>query len=99
MYIRVVVEQGIQRAALAVPQQAVQRDSGGRALIYVVGADDTVGFRDVRLDRVVGEMFVVAEGIEAGERVVVEGFQKIRPGAVVAPVDWEKAKAQVSRAD
>jgi membrane fusion protein (multidrug efflux system) len=99
MYIRIVIEQGVQTAALAVPQQAVQRDSGGRALIYVVDGEDTVGFRDVVIDRAVGDLFVVAEGVEPGDRVVVEGFQKIRPGAVVAPIDWNKAKTQVSQAE
>src|SRR5690606_28396476 len=72
MYIRVVIEQGIQRNALAVPQQAAQRDSGGRALSYVIGAENKAGFRHVRRDRAVGEACVVAEGIEAGDRVGVE---------------------------
>lgn len=99
MYVRIVVAQGIQKNALAVPQQAVQRDPSGSALVYVVGAENKVESRAVRLDRAVGDRFVISEGIEAGARVVVEGFQKIRPGAIVAPADWKAdAPPQVSRA-
>ena len=83
MYVRVVVEQGIQKSVIAVPQQAVQRDNSGRAQLYVVKPDGTVELRTVRTGRVLSNKWVVEEGLSAGERVVVEGFQKIRPGAPV----------------
>lgn len=88
MYIRVRIEQGIQTAALAVPQQAVQRDQGGGAQLYIVGADDTVELRPVTAGRTVGENWVIDQGLNPGDRVVVEGFQKIRPGATVRPQPW-----------
>lgn len=96
MYVRVLIEQGIQPNAVAVPQQAVQRDSGGLSLVYVVDAESKVAVRNVRVDRSLGDRFVIAEGLESGDRVIVEGFQKIKPGAAVAPVEWEMAKAQLS---
>src|SRR5690606_12658214 len=84
MYVRVSVEQGVQQGAIAIPQQAVQRDASGRALVYVVGDDNTVSTRTVSIGRGLSERFVITEGLAAGDKVVVEGFQKIRPGAAVA---------------
>jgi membrane fusion protein, multidrug efflux system len=89
MYVRVLLEQGVQKDAIAVPQQAVQRDTGGRAQVFVVKSDNTTELRTVRLGRAVGERWVVEDGLAAGDRVIVEGFQKIRPGAVVAPSNWK----------
>lgn len=90
MYVRVEIEQGVQQNAIAVPQQAVQRDTGGNAQIYVIGANDTAELKPVRVGRVVDERIVVEEGLAAGDRVIVEGFQKIRPGAPVKPSEWAK---------
>jgi membrane fusion protein (multidrug efflux system) len=88
MYVRVLIEQGIQPNAIAVPQQAIQRDTAGRAQLYVVKADDTVEIRVVRATRVVGTNAVIDEGLAAGDRVVVEGFQRLRPGGKVAASPW-----------
>lgn len=88
MYVRVLIEQGIQQDALAVPQQAVQRDTGGQAQIYVVSDDNVAELRTVRVGRIAGDRWVVESGLEAGERVVVEGFQKVRPGAPVTAELW-----------
>lgn len=99
MYVRVHIEQGIEHDVIAVPQQAVQRDPSGNALIHVVGPENRVEFRVVRLGRAIGDRFSVLEGIASGDRIIVEGLQKIAPGAEVAPVDWEKPeKTQVSHA-
>lgn len=93
MYVRVRLEQGVEPNAVAVPQQAVQRDSGGKSLVYVVDAENKIVVRTVAVGRSVGDRFVIANGLASGDRVVVEGFQKIKPGAVVAPAEWEVAKA------
>lgn len=92
MYIRVRIEQGVEQAALTVPEQAVQRDTGGQAQLYVVNKDDVVEVRNVVLGRTSGVKTVVASGLKAGDKVVVEGFQKIRPGAKVQPEEWKAAK-------
>jgi membrane fusion protein (multidrug efflux system) len=91
MYVRVLIEQGIEQNALAVPQQAVQRNAGGQAQVYVVGADDKAELRSVETGRIVGTRWVISKGLSAGDKVIVEGFQKLRPGAPVAATPWEDA--------
>lgn len=94
MYVRVLIEQGVQHNALAIPQQAIQRDSGGRSQVYVVTDENLTELRTVRVGRTVGDRWVVEEGLSAGDKVVVEGFQKIRPGAPVAPQPWKPDSAK-----
>ena len=88
MYVRVAIEQGVDEAALAVPNQSIQRDSAGRALLYIVNAENVVEARPVTVSRVVGERSVIDSGLEAGERVIADGFQKTGPGAPVTAVPW-----------
>lgn len=85
MYVRVQIEQGLERGALAVPQQAVQRDAGGHSNVLVVGAEDKVELRTVVVGRTIGERYVVESGLQPGDRVIAEGFQKTGPGATVKP--------------
>ncbi|MCC4247230.1 efflux RND transporter periplasmic adaptor subunit [Stappia indica] len=92
MYVRVLIEQGIEQNALAVPQQAVQRNAGGQAQVYVVGADDKAELRSVETGRIVDTRWVITKGLSAGDKVIVEGFQKLRPGAPVAATPWEGAR-------
>jgi len=72
-------------AALVIPQRAV-RDLQGVSQVAVVGAEDKVTFKNVKLGSATGSDYVVAEGLQAGDRVVVEGLQKVRDGMVVRPV-------------
>lgn len=101
MYVRVLIEQGMRNDAIALPSQAIQRDSAGNAQVYLAKADDTLELRSVRIGQSTADKAVVIDGLKAGERVVVEGFQKIRPGAKVVPTSWEPAaaSAQVPAAD
>jgi RND family efflux transporter MFP subunit len=71
--------------ALVIPQRAV-RDLQGLNQVAVVGKDDKVTFETIQLGPPTGSDYVVASGLEAGQRIVVEGLQKIRDGAVVKPV-------------
>jgi membrane fusion protein, multidrug efflux system len=87
MYVRARVEQAVQENAITVPQQAVQRQPNG-AIVMVVGPDNKVTPRPVKADTAVGNKWIVSEGLKAGERVLVEGFQKAPPGAVVNAVPW-----------
>jgi membrane fusion protein (multidrug efflux system) len=64
------------------------RNNAGQSQVYVVGADNKVEFRNVTLGRTIGTRWQVTSGIKAGEKVIVEGFQKIGPGAPVEPTDW-----------
>jgi membrane fusion protein (multidrug efflux system) len=92
LYIRIRIEQAVEQAALTVPEQAVQHDTGGQAQLYVVNKDDVVEVRNVELGRTSGVRTIVSKGLKAGDKVVVEGFQKIRPGAKVQPEEWKAAK-------
>ena len=89
MYVRVLLDQGVEKGAFAVPQQAIQRDAGGQSQLYIVGKDNVLELRTVTIGRTIGSRSVVEQGLNAGDRVVVEGLQKIRPGATVAPEEWK----------
>ncbi|MGE0806440.1 MAG: efflux RND transporter periplasmic adaptor subunit [Burkholderiaceae bacterium] len=93
MYVRVRLEQGINETALRVPQQAVQRAADGSASVYVVGANGQLETRTIKTGSAFGDEWIVTEGLKAGDTVVVEGFQKIRPGAPVQPVPWQRGGA------
>lgn len=93
MYVRVQIVQGTDDDALAVPQQAVQRDDAGGSQVYVVRADNRVVLRPVRAGRIVDEQWQVVDGIEPGEHVVVEGFQKFQAGDLVDPVPWQATRS------
>jgi membrane fusion protein, multidrug efflux system len=88
MYVRVQIVQGTDGDALAVPQQAVQRDDAGGSQVYIVRADNRVVLKPVRAGRIVDAEWQVLDGVEPGERVVVEGFQKFQAGDLVDPVAW-----------
>jgi membrane fusion protein (multidrug efflux system) len=101
MYVRVQIVQGTDGDALAVPQQAIQRDDAGGSEVYVVRPDNRAVLKTVRAGRVVDEEWLVLEGLAPGDRVVVEGFQKFEPGDVVDPVPWgaTQSAATTSAAD
>ncbi len=92
MYVRVRIEQGVEKNAIAVPQQAVQRDAAGKSQIYIVGADNTAELRPIVTGRVIDNRWIISDGLKPGEKVIVEGFQKIGPGAKVAPSEWKATK-------
>jgi membrane fusion protein (multidrug efflux system) len=92
MYVRARVEQAVNEQAITVPQQAVQREATG-ASVLVVGPDGKVAVRPVKADRAQGNAWIVSEGLKAGEQVIVEGFQKVQPGATVKPVAWKAPAA------
>jgi membrane fusion protein (multidrug efflux system) len=99
MYVRVLIEQGVEQNAIAVPQQAIQRDSSGQSQVYVVNDENIAELRTVRVGRTVGERWVVEDGLKAGDKIVVEGFQKIRPGAPVSAQPWKPEAAQPATGD
>lgn len=86
MYARAVVEQGVVDDALLVPQQAVTRDATGQALVAVVGADGKLLQRPVVAERALGDQWLLTAGVKAGDRIAVEGQQKVMPGTAVQAV-------------
>lgn len=83
MFVRARVANGERPGALLVPQQGVTRDPRGQATAMVVGAGGKVEQRQVKVSRAIGDAWLVDAGLEAGDRVIVEGLQKIQPGATV----------------
>jgi membrane fusion protein (multidrug efflux system) len=89
MYVRARIEEGSQPDALLVPQRAVTRDRSGRATALVVEGAGSVGkvaLRALQIDRAVGEAWLVTSGVAAGDRVIVDGLQRARPGVTVRVV-------------
>ncbi len=84
-FVRVRLEGFMRAQALAVPQRAIMQGLG-RQFVYVVGAGDTVVARDVQTGPWTGSLWIIDSGLSAGDRVVVEGTQKVAPGRVVKPV-------------
>lgn len=83
MYVRAVVGDGERQNALLVPQQGVTHDPKGDTTAMVVAKDGNVELRPVVVSRAIGDKWLVESGLVAGDRVIVEGLQKIRPGAPV----------------
>ena len=87
MYVRAVIGSAVREGALLAPQQAIVRNSKGEPTAMVVGKDDRIEVRAVKVSHAIGDKWLVEDGLAAGERVVVEGFQKIRPGVTVQAVE------------
>lgn len=83
-FVRVRLEGLVRDGAILIPQRAVIQ-SLGRQSVYVLGAGDTVQSRDVRATAWVGERWLIDSGLVVGDRVVVDGVQKVRPGTVAKP--------------
>ncbi len=96
MFVRAVLEEGVNPKALLIPQQAVSRDPKGNPLTLVVDAQGKVKQLQLTLDRAIGDQWLVVDGIAAGERVIVEGVQKVRPGASVKAVPFVASSEKVS---
>jgi membrane fusion protein (multidrug efflux system) len=98
MYVRIQIQQGVEKQAFAVPQQAVQHDPGGQASVLVVGQDNKVEQRKISVGRTLGDRSVISRGLNAGDSVIVDGFQKTAPGATVQPQPWSAAKPAAEQA-
>lgn len=88
MYVRAIVEEGVADQAILAPQQGVTRDPKGNAVALVVDASGKVEQRTLVVDRAIGSKWLITEGLRAGDRVIVEGLQKVRPGAAVKAVPF-----------
>jgi membrane fusion protein (multidrug efflux system) len=91
MFVRAVVQEGVSENAILVPQRAVSRNQKGEPVAMVVGAGDKVEARPLKLDRALKDQWLVLDGLAAGDRVVLEGLQRIRPGVAVKAVPFGSA--------
>jgi membrane fusion protein (multidrug efflux system) len=85
MYVRAQLTLGVAQSALLVPQQAVSRNARGDASVLVVTADNHVELRTVQLEASANNQWRVINGLDAGERIIVQGQQKVKPGDAVRP--------------
>ncbi len=85
MFVRARLEEGTRPDALLVPQQGVARTPRGDATAMVVDKDNKVAVRQITAEQAIGDKWLVTKGLAAGDRVIVEGLQKVRPGAQVTP--------------
>src|SRR5512136_2345399 len=89
MYVRAIVQEGVVEQAILVPQQSVSRDPKGNPVALVVDDSDKVAQRKITVDRAVGDKWLVSEGLKPGDRLIVEGIQKARPGTSVKAVPFK----------
>lgn len=85
LFVRATVGTGIANAGILIPQTAVSRDPKGQATVYVVGAGDKAEPRMITVGQTVGDKWLVTGGLKPGDRVIVEGLQKVRPGGALTP--------------
>jgi membrane fusion protein (multidrug efflux system) len=102
MFVRGRIEVGVEPEAITVPQRAVSRDAYGQASVLVVNAQSQVEQRAIRTASITGDKWIVSSGLETGDRVIMEGLQKVRAGTTVTAVPFQTgtapAKATITNA-
>jgi membrane fusion protein (multidrug efflux system) len=96
MYVRARLTQGVNREAMLLPHAAVTRNPRGEAQVMLVGNDDKVEVRIVEAERSLDDKWVITDGLAAGERVIVEGLQKVKAGASVKAEEAGTVKPDVA---
>ncbi|MFL6549556.1 MAG: efflux RND transporter periplasmic adaptor subunit [Povalibacter sp.] len=96
MYVRATLERGQRANAVLAPQRAITRDPKGNGLAMVVDANNKVEQRNVKTVRTVGDNWLIDQGLDAGDRVIIEGLQKVQPGMTVKPVEAPSAQANAA---
>ncbi|HSS02807.1 MAG TPA: efflux RND transporter periplasmic adaptor subunit [Kofleriaceae bacterium] len=89
MYVRAVLDEAVATTAILAPQQGITRDPKGNATAMVVGAGDKVEVRTLVADRAIGDRWLVTSGLNAGDKLIVEGLNKIGPGMPVKPAEFK----------
>ena len=94
MFVRAVVKEGTIEQAILVPQQGVSRNSKGEAVALVVDENNTAAQRILKLNRAIGNQWLVESGLSAGDRLIIEGLQNVRPGSAVKVVSLDHSKTE-----
>ncbi|HDZ24320.1 MAG TPA: efflux RND transporter periplasmic adaptor subunit, partial [Desulfobacteraceae bacterium] len=92
MFVRAVIKEGVKEQAILIPQQGVSRDPKGNPVSLIVDAEGKAQQRMLTLDRAIGDKWLVSAGLAPGNRVIVEGMQRVRPGAAVKVVPFKEGK-------
>jgi membrane fusion protein (multidrug efflux system) len=98
MFVRAILEEGVSEKAILAPQRAVTRTPKGDAVVMVVGTEEKVEQRPIKVARTVGDNWLVSEGLKEGDRVILEGLQKAMPGTPVKTVPFGSKSAIVPSA-
>jgi membrane fusion protein (multidrug efflux system) len=85
LYVRARLIEGVRQQVVLAPQQGISRDPRGRATALVVNAQNKVEQRNITTDRAIGDKWIVTSGLQAGDRLIVEGLVNLKPGATVKP--------------
>lgn len=94
MFVRATIANARRQDAILAPQQGITRNAKGDATAMVVGADGKVAQREVVVSRAIGNKWLVESGLKAGDKLIIEGLQKIAPGA---PVNATEAGSQAAK--
>jgi len=94
MFVQAVIKEGVNEKAILVPQQGVSRDRKGNPVALIVDAADNVRQRMLTLDRAIGDKWLVSAGLAPGDRLIVEGMQRVRPGGTVKVVPFNENKTR-----
>lgn len=97
MFVQAKLPTGLAPEAILLPQRAVTLDLTGRASVLVVNDDNTVDKRPVEVDRAIASDWLVQTGVKAGDRVIVDGFQRVKPGDKVRTVDVSDGSQKADR--
>ncbi len=92
MFVRAVVKEGVNGNAILIPMQAVSFNPKGEPLALIVDAAGKIEQQKLVLERDIGDQWLVSSGLASGDRVVVEGTQKVKPGAVVKAIPFERTE-------
>jgi len=99
MFVRAVIKEGINEKAIIIPQQSVSRDHKGNPVALIVNVEGKVDQRILTLDRAIGNKWLVSAGLAPGDRVIVEGIKRLRPGTVVKAVPFKESGVTPANAD
>jgi membrane fusion protein (multidrug efflux system) len=91
MYVRAIVDEAVEPRGILSPKQALARDERGQAQALVVDANNKVEMRPLVTGRAIGDRWHVTQGLQPGDRVIVEGNHKVKPGDTVKPILRERA--------
>jgi membrane fusion protein (multidrug efflux system) len=83
MYVRALLDQAVAQDAILAPQQGISHDAKGNPVAMVVAPNNTVEMRVLTTDRAIGDRWLVTSGLKSGDRLIVEGLNKIGPGMPV----------------
>ncbi|MBC2735039.1 MAG: efflux RND transporter periplasmic adaptor subunit [Desulfobacteraceae bacterium] len=99
MFVQTVIKEGVNQAAILVPQQGVSRDRKGNPTALIVDAESKTALRMLTVDRTVGDQWLVSAGLAPGDRVIVEGLKMLRPGTGVKAVPFNIGGAEPAAAN